>query len=130
MLTQLLLEQKLQDLLLEYLTQLGKAAESVLRSAWRLEDGVRAWSSGHHPQLRGPESWTTASVYHFAYVLDRLLAQAVRRELFRYLEMPFPETEGQGASKDDFAQDFLDCALEVHGNLESLKDFLWNNFVE
>ena len=130
MLTQLLLERNLETLLFEYLPQLGKAAESVLQSGYRLEDGVRAWSSGHHPQLVGPESWTTASVYHFAHMLDRLLAQAVRRELFRYLEVPFVETEVRGKTRGDFASGFLDSTVELQGHQESLKDFLWERFVK
>ncbi len=130
LLTQLLLERNLEDVLFGYLTQLGKAAESVLSSGYRLEDGVRAWSSGHHPQLVGPESWTTASVFHFAHMLDRLLAHAVRRELFRYLEIPFPQTESRGNDKAEFATEFLDCVIDVQGHQQSLKDFLWEHFVE
>jgi len=129
-LTQLLLEPKLEDVLFGYITQLGKAAESLLSSGYRLADGVRAWSSGHHPQLVGPESWTTASVFHFAHMFDRLLAQAVRRELFRYLEEAFPETEIRGESRADFAKGFLDCTINVEGSERSLKDFLWVHFVE
>lgn len=130
MLTQLLLERELEDLLLGYLPELGIAAESVLSSGYRLEDGVLAWSSGHHPQLNGPESWTTASVYHFAHMLDRLLSQAVRRELFRYLETPFPEPEARGTTKIDFAKGFLDSTVDVQGRQGSLKEFLWEHFVE
>jgi hypothetical protein len=130
MLTQLLLEPKLEEVLFGYLPELGKAAQSLLSSGYRLDDGVRAWSSGHHPQLVGPESWTTASVYHFAHMLDRLLAQAVRRELFRYLEVPFPEAEASESDKAKFASDFLDCNVDVQGNHVSLKDFLWEHFVE
>jgi hypothetical protein len=130
MLTQLLLERDLEELLFGYLPKLGIAAESVLSTGYRLEEGILAWSSGHHPQLSGPESWTTASVYHFAHMLDRLLAQAVRRELFRYLEVPFPDPEARGAAKDEFAKDFLDSTVDVQGNQRSLKDFLWEHFVE
>src|SRR5271165_2571917 len=79
MLTQLLQQPELQDLLLDYLPNLSLAAESVLNSVYRVEDGVQAWTSGHHPQLVEPESWATASVYHFAHSLDRLLSEAVRR---------------------------------------------------
>lgn len=129
MLTQLLLERELEDLLLDYLPNLGVAAQSVLNSGYRVEDGVLAWNSGHHPQLPHPESWATASVYHFAYALDRLLAQAVRRELFRYLDTPFPKAGMRGRTRDDFAKDFLDSTVDLEGRQSSLKDFLWEHFV-
>jgi hypothetical protein len=130
MLTQLLQERELEDLLLEYLPNLRLAAQSVSLSAYRLENGIRAWTSGHHPQLGGPESWATASVYHFMHMLDRLLAEAVRRELFRYLETPFPRPASPGATKADFAKEFLDSIVNVQGKQHSLKDFLWDQFVE
>jgi hypothetical protein len=130
MLTQLLLERELEDLLLDYLPKLGIAAESVLNTGYRVENGVLAWNSGHHPQLQHPESWATASVYHFAHALDRLLAQAVRRELFRYLDTPFPKADVRGNKKDDFATTFLDSTIDLHGGQISLKDFLWDHFVE
>jgi hypothetical protein len=130
MLTQLLLEPELEELLLEYLTKLSAAAEAVAHSVYRLEDGIRAWTSGHHPQLEGPESWTTASVYHFAHRLDRLLAEAVRLELFRYLEMPFPRPTARGKSKDEFAKDLLDSVVIVRGKPYPLREFVWDSFVK
>jgi hypothetical protein len=59
-----------------------------------------------------------------------LLAQVVRRELFRYLDLPFSENEARGSTKADFAPSFLDCSIDVQGNKVSLKDFLWEHFVE
>jgi hypothetical protein len=132
MLTQLLLEPKLRDLLLEYLPNLSSAAESVLNSVYRVEGGISAWTSGHHPNQAEPESWTTASVYHFIHQLDRLLAEAVRRELFRYLESPLPRTVPQKRQKqENFAPGFLDSTLDLPGNRgRSLSIFLWEKFVE
>ncbi len=134
MLTQLLQEPELEDLLLDYLPKLSLATESLLSSVYRLEKGVRAWASGHHPQLEGPESWTTASVYHFVHRLDRLLAEAVRREVFRYLDQPVPRAvKRDSKEKKDFAPapDFLDSTLNLHGKpKQSLRDFLWEKFVQ
>ena len=107
MLTQLLSESRLQDLLLDYLPHLNAAVESVARSSYSVEEGVQAWTSGHHPQLKSPESWATASVYHFVHMLDRLLAEAVRRELFRYLDLPFPDLVARDKGST-FAKSFLD----------------------
>jgi hypothetical protein len=130
MLTQLLQQPELQDLLLEYLPNLRAAAKSVSTSVYRVEDGVQAWTSGHHPQLRDPESWATASVYHFLHSLDRLLAEAVRRKVFAYLEAPFPVPLPRGSAEADFAKDLLDSTLTVQGKQRSLREFLWKEFVE
>jgi hypothetical protein len=129
MLTQLLQQPELQDLLLDYLPNLSSAAESVSNSVYRVEDGVQAWTSGHHPQLGDPESWATASVYHFVHALDRLLAEAVRREVFSYLDSPFPIPTTPGTTEGDFAKDFLDSRVIVQGKEYSLRKFLWTEFV-
>jgi hypothetical protein len=129
MLTQLLQEKELEDLLLEYLPGLQRASEAVLRSVYRVKDGVQTWASGHHPQLNSPESWVTASVFHFAHVLDRLLAEAVRRELFTYLEIPYPRPLTR-ESRVDFGKEFLDSTIKVKGTQYSLKEFLFQKFVE
>lgn len=133
MLTQLLQEQKLEDLLLDhYLPNLYRATESLLESVYRLDTGVSAWASGHHPQLPGPESWTTASVYHFVQRLDRLLAEAVRREVFRYLDQLPGIVALASKDKKDFAPapGFLDSKLDLPGKPQhSLRDFLWEDFV-
>ncbi len=130
MLTQLLQQPELQDLLLDYLPNLGSAAESVSATVYRVEDGIQAWTSGHHPQVGDPESWATASVYHFAHSLDRLLAEAVRRQIFSYLEAPFPTLSVRGGTDADFAKDFLDSTIEVRGTQHSLRNYLWKEFVE
>jgi len=129
MLTQLLSESRLEDLLLEYLPNLSAAVESVCQSAYSVKEGIQAWTSGHHPQLKFPESWATASVYHFIHVLDRLLAEAVRRELFHYLDLPFPEPVARDTGAV-FAKGFLDSTVDVDNRPRSLKDFLSEEFVK
>lgn len=131
MLTQLLQQHELQDLLLGYLPKLSLAAQSVSNSVYRVEGNIRTWTSGHHPQKGGPESWATASVYHFIYALDRLVAEAVRRELFRYLgaALPVPSTHRE-EKKADFAKGFLDSTVKANGKRRSLKKSLWENFVK
>jgi hypothetical protein len=130
MLTQLLQEQELKDLLLEYLPKLSSAVRGLSNTVYRVEPGLRTWASGHHPQLEGPESWTTASVYHFAHALDRVLAEAVRRELFRYLDTPIPRSVAASSKKEEFATNFLDSTVSVSGVNHSLKDYLWEHFVQ
>jgi hypothetical protein len=58
------------------------------------------------------------------------VAEAVRRELFRYLGSPLPTTGTPGEKKSDFAKEFLDSRLKVNGKQRSLKKFLWENFVK
>jgi len=129
MLTQLLQEDDLTDLLLDYLPHINLAVDAAVNTAYRLEPRVQAWASGHHPQLAEPESWSTASVYHFFYKLDRLLAEAVRRELFRHLELPSPSFNPPHSEKREFAPNMLDSFVVVHDEQLSLKDFLWDKFV-
>ena len=134
MLTQLLQQDELHLLLLEYLPQLRSAADAASNTVYRVRGNIRTWTSGHHPQKGGPESWATASVYHYFHTLDRLLARAIRKELFRYLELPLPTTSVRGSRKSDFAADFLDCTVKIkdRGKVKqrSLKQFLWDGFVK
>src|SRR5262249_2168792 len=86
LLVQMLETERLQEKLLRFLPQLAKAAFALKGSSFQLPGGGNGWSSGHHPQLRGPESWSTASVYHFAHSLERLVAEQVRQSTFAYLD--------------------------------------------
>jgi hypothetical protein len=131
MLTQLLEQEELQDLLLGYLPRLSAAADSVSNAVFRVKRDIHTWTSGHHPQKGGPESWATASVFHFIHALDRLAAEAVRRELFRHLgaTLPTPGTRRK-EKKADFAKEFLDSRVKVNGRQRSLKKFLWEKFVK
>jgi hypothetical protein len=81
MLSQLLQEPELEEILLRHLDPFARAADALRYDSYDLA-GSRAWSSGHIPQQRSPESWATASVYQFAYDLSRLAAEATRRTLF------------------------------------------------
>ena len=134
MLTQLLAEPELQEQLRNYLPNLSAAAASVSNSVYRVEQGIPAWTSGHHPNQAEPESWATASAYHFVHHLDRLLADAVRHELFLYLDQPLPLTiKREPKEKDKFAPspDFIDSTLDLPGKPNhSLRDFLWERFVQ
>ena len=96
-------------------------------NVYRVEGGIRTWTSGHHPHKQEPESWATASVYHFFHQLDRLAAEAVRRELFAYLNLPFP---ARTPPDNAFANGVLDSAIEIGGTSKSLTAFLRTKFVE
>ncbi|HEY2544627.1 MAG TPA: AAA family ATPase [Candidatus Acidoferrum sp.] len=131
LLAQLLQESELWNILFGYVGELQSAAEAVASTAYRIDDNIRIWNSGHHPNQAEPESWATASVYHFFYQLDRFLAEAVRRQLFRYLELPQPrKIVPPKKAKEEFAPKTLDSTLLVAGEKTSLKSFLWDNLVK
>jgi hypothetical protein len=113
MLVQLLRTESLQPILLDHIDKLGKAASSLKNRAFRFESGALAWASGHHPQNPGPESWSTASVYHFLYQLDRLIVEAVRQSIFVYLDQLYNKpTEAKAASANFLPPSgFLDSTL-------------------
>lgn len=90
MLTQLLSCNHLGDDIERHVKQLVKAINHLDKTRYDLEvkDGGKgaAWASGHHPQIRGPESWSTASVYHFLHLIERFLSDMLKRELFSRLK--------------------------------------------
>lgn len=135
LLTQLLLCHSLWGDLLPHIPKLERAALILERTHFALDEtgDLIAWASGHHPQLRGPESWSTASVYHFAFALDRLVAEALRRVVFDELRVAYspPKPPKNPADPDDkFADGFLDAKLTISdNNVRSLRDTLRDQFV-
>jgi len=139
LLTQLLLCEPFRDDLLRYLPNLEIAVNVATRTSFDLrpeQPGTHlAWASGHHPQLEGPESWSTASVYHFAHSLDRVVAEGIRRALFSELGLvyPGPPTGPVNAPPDvgvgTFAQDFLDADVPLQDGPASLREILARRFV-
>jgi hypothetical protein len=141
LLTQLLSCDQLWGDLLSYIPKLEIAVTLLEKTAFDLDASrpgtVIAWASGHHPQLEGPESWSTASVYHFAYTLDRLVAEAIRRALFQELRAvyPFAPSQSTPPPADDnviaFAPKFLDTEFVAPGEQtpRSLRQTLAQRFV-
>lgn len=131
MLTQMLSERELQDHLLEFLSHLELSIRSAtVTNVYRLDKGIWAWTSGHHPQIGQPESWATASVFHFTRMLDLLLAEAVRRDLFRYLDLPQYAISFETSEEKEFASDVLDSVLTMRGQPVKLKNEMRLEFVE
>jgi hypothetical protein len=128
MLVQLLQQARLRPQLLAHLDGLRRAALALDSSSFALGDGALGWASGHHPQLQGPESWSTASVFHFVHELDRLVAEAIRQELFRELDQEYHPPLEPKVSAAEFAAHLLDSEIAV-GNGRSLKKVLWDSFV-
>jgi hypothetical protein len=136
LLTQLLSCEPLKDELLQYLPKLELAALQLQHTSFELgfssKGAAVGWASGHHPQIEGPESWSTACVYDFVHALDRLVAEAVRRALFGELRSIYsaPERSNQVVRKpEDFAPKFLDANLNVGSDTLGLKETLRDFFV-
>ena len=139
LLVQLLSCAPLREDLLRHVGKLEKALSLAFHTSYDLapETGGKklAWASGHHPQLPGPESWSTASVYHFAHEFDRLVAEGVRRALFEeigeaYKGPPTGPAEQARAGTLPFGTDFLDADLHVGGERLSFRDTLADRFVK
>lgn len=107
--------------LLPHLRHLKLAADVLPGTAFRLGEEALGWSSGHHPQLRGPESWSTASVLHFAHALDRLLAEQIRRTVFDDLDMPYHPPKAPLLEVGMPEAQFLDSTLYIGHEKRSLR---------
>jgi hypothetical protein len=131
MLVQLLKAKSLRSILLDHLDEMGRAVRSLNNQAFVLKSHALAWASGHHPQSPGPESWSTASVYHFLYELDRLVAEAVRKSIFVYLDQLYKKPTEPKIAIEEFlpASEFLDSTLWIGNTSSRLKDAL-KSFVE
>lgn len=121
LLVQLIGEPNLEQRVLKYIDKLATAATGCRDTSYRLAANATGWSSGHHPQVLGPESWSTASVYHFAHVFERLLAEQIRRSTFEYLNVPYRRPEPRTDYPDPFENGFLDCIVVLDGVKRSLK---------
>lgn len=132
MLTQLLKCDNLREYLLLHLPKLALATERLRLTHFPMGPKEMGWASGHHPQLRGPESWSTASAYHFLHVLNRLLAEAFRRSVFDYIGAEYlPPTDPQNDPRR-FAPDLWDSEVEFpadSGVKRPLKDTIFTGFV-
>jgi hypothetical protein len=113
LLTSMLGDRQLAPAISARLKELRKAAISLDDRRFPLEPGrggeaatVNGWSSGHHGRKRKAESWSTASVFHFCLGLDRLIAEAIRRDVFDYAgasyKPPLIEVESDGALPASF----------------------------
>ena len=132
-LTQLLQCEGLREHLFPYLPQLDSAFRYAQRNAIGIEERGKCWASGHHPHLPQAESWSTASVYHFIYNLDRLVAEAIRRHVFEYLGSPYTppkdsaQTEQEG--EKNFRTKFYDSNIKLDGLTVSLTRTLLDKFL-
>jgi hypothetical protein len=109
-----------------------RARQSCLRTggyqirSWdgRLRLGIKSNATA------GPESWSTASVYLFLHVLDRLIAEAIRRCTSDELEVPYTGIRLPKNGIELFATRFLDCPLSAKpGETETFKPKIFEALV-
>lgn len=129
LLCQMLNADLLKDELLSYLPKLELTAARLKHTSFDLGDGAVGWASGHHPQIAGPESWSTACVFDFVHSLDRLVAEAVRQALFGELRSIYAAPSRPSTAKRDFAPGFLDATLKVNDESLSLIEVVRDKFV-
>lgn len=130
MLAQLLLERQLEEKLIKYLPALQKAYTALIETSYELPGGALAWASGHRPQAQSPESWATASAYYFIYGLERLVSEAIRRSVFRYLRSPYIRPSINATSGRPFAPNLLDSRTYAGSREVSLREVLTSALVE
>jgi len=134
LLTQLISCEPLQEELIPYLHRLERSVEHLNATSFDLgmkKGGLAmGWASGHHPQIAGPESWSTACAYDFVHALDRLVAEATRRALFREVGGVYaPPQRRINPNKLVFAEGFLDAPLTAGTSTLSLVETLRDRFV-
>lgn len=113
LLVQMLGDPQLEGLLEDKLQYFWRSFELVQRTAIAIgEDGEAGWASGHlKPDEAAPESWTTASVYHYCHELRRFTVDAIRRETFAYAKAPYVAPRATARSHKVDPSRFLDSEI-------------------
>ena len=135
LLVSMLSDTQLFALVFSRLKELRKAALTLddrrfpLRVTGATQDPVYGWSSGHHGRKRRAESWATASVFHFCHELNRLVSEAIRRDVFDYAGARYTQPKDNVSEFTGLPADFLDSTVHREGERRSLKKILGERFV-
>ena len=128
-LTQLLVELADGHVLLPYLGHLSRAIVHLTDEAVELPGGGYGWASGHHRQLTYPESWSTASGFQVAHLVDRLVAEAVTDAIL--VDLGEPRLQVTAAPSWDRFDAILDSPVNLAGGETlSAKSVLRDNLLE
>jgi ATPase family associated with various cellular activities (AAA) len=129
LLAELMRDEQLEPLVFDKLELLRLAAYQLDRRKYPLQTDAYGWSSGHHGQRRFAESWSTASVFQFAFELQRYVAEAIRRVVF--LSAGGTYTRSTRASPSD-APELPDTFLDsrVKAGVPSLKTIIETKFLK
>jgi hypothetical protein len=132
MLTQLLTCEPLGDYVVLHVENLERAFRYLESTKYEIADNSFGWASGHHRLLSGPESWSTAAAYHFMHLLERVLAEEIRKSVFSHLRARYRSPTAGGAEYSDFAKksEFLDAPLYYREEPLSLREEVLNRFLK
>lgn len=135
LLVSMLADRQVTGMIFGRIKELRKAANALddrrfpLRPAAAGEgEPVYGWSSGHHGRKRQAESWATASVFHFCLELDQLVSEAIRRDVFDYVGVPY-DPPHDAASAAELPSDFLDSTVKRGEARRSLKQVVAEHFL-
>lgn len=113
LLVQLLSDAQLFPMVYSRLDKLRLTALQLDRKKYPLGEDGYGWSSGHHGQRRFAESWSTASVFHFCFVLQRYVAEAIRRHVFDYAGGRYTEPTDPPHRRAQLPDAFLDSRVRT-----------------
>jgi hypothetical protein len=134
-LSYLMNERSLAHLLHRHLSALRRAANSLDDTKVELGDEKETrygWATGHLKSATPPpESWSTASAYHFCFSLHRLVAEAIRRTAFAYANVPYspPRREVPLPKVAIDRKAFLDSDVVAQGHRRSLRGIVEKEFL-
>lgn len=130
LLVQLLSERQLLVFVSPWLAKLRKAAAALDTRRVPLEPEGEAygWSSEHHGKDSEAESWPTASVFHFCFELGRLVSDAIRRDVFEYVDRVYDEPRATAPTGPRLG-DLMDSDVEYDGHTHSFKELLDAQFL-
>jgi hypothetical protein len=121
-LAQLLTAPRIEANLIGHLEKLERCISALDKNANNLPNGGKAWPSGHHPHIPGAESWSTAAVFEFVHCLDRLVAEAIRKNVFKFVGSTYEAPKEHKIDTDEFnPTEFLDSAFVMDGKQTSLR---------
>ena len=136
LLAALLADRQMRSHVYERLGDLRKAAEALDERKYPLRgpradlDAPYGWASGHHGSETPAESWATAAALEFCFALDRLVAEAVRRETFKYAVAPYVPPATKKIRRPFLSpNDFLDSQVRRGGKSRSLRGLLSKQFI-
>jgi hypothetical protein len=130
LLVQMLSERQLRPFLMPHLEKLRDAAGALDAKKVPLgQTEAFGWASEHHGGKSVAESWPTACVFHFCFELSNLVYEAVRRDVFEYVDVDYNEPKPKPAPRSPF-RDLLDSQFHFRGSTESFKEIFIREFVK